>query len=343
VRLLRFGPRAWLPPWRGAPVIAAAKVAMAALLLYILTRTGALSPAALLDLRGSAAAITMALGAVLTALVLGVYRWQLVLAAGGIRLAYRRALQLYWVGAFASTLLPGAVSGDLLRAVIIARDTPGARTQAVASVVIDRVIGLLGFVVCALVLLAIRFDALRASAELRRMAVILALVLAAVLGLFMLGRRLAPRLLRRLSRSRPLGTTSDVSGARAWFGGATRQRLVTVLGISLAIPLLLTAALLPFLPDTAGPPPLIVVAIASIAAQVANTIPLTPGGIGIGEGVFEYVAALLATGTAGYATAFLSLRLVTMAINAAGGLLLLIPGNGLRVAATVPLPQGTPP
>ena len=337
MRLLRFGLRGWPPPWRRATAIAAAKVALAGGLLYFLTRTGALSPAALLDLHQSAGAIAVALGAVTTALGLGVYRWQLVLAAAGIRLGYWRALQLYWVGAFASTLLPGAVSGDLLRAVIIARDTPGARALAAASVAVDRVIGLLGFVVSALVLLTIRFDALRESAELRRMAVILALVLAAALGLFMLARRLAPRLRRRFAARR------HADAVTVWLAGATPRRLLTVGAISLAIPILLTAALLPFLPDRGGAVPLIVVAIASIAAQVANTIPLTPGGIGIGEGVFEYVAALLATGTAGYATAFLSLRLVTMAVSAAGGIWLLIPGNGLRAAVTSPLPQGITP
>lgn len=317
---------------------------MAALLLIVLIRSGALAPDALLHLSAPLGAITIAATCVLVALMLGVYRWQLVLAALGIRLPYSRALMLYWVGAFASTLLPGAVSGDLLRAAFIARDTPAARARAAASVLIDRVIGLLGFALCGLVLLAIRLEALRDSAELRRMALVFALVLGAALTLVLVGRWLGRVFRRRFARQAHGGSAQSGGSNPTWLEGATPQRLLGVLGISLAIPLLLTAALLPFLPQTpTAPGHWVAVTIASVAAQVANTLPLTPGGIGVGEGVFEYLVTLLAGGAGGYATAFLAARLVAISVNAAGGLFLLVPGSPLRAAVAPPLWHGKPP
>ncbi len=111
--------------------------------------------------------------------------------------------------------------------------------------------------------------------------------------------------------------------------------MLTVLGISLAIPLLLTCALMPFVSGLS----FVDLAISSNAAQVANTIPLTPGGIGIGEGVFDYVLSLLGrpSPVIGYATAFLSLRLVTAAVNAVGGILLFIPRTTAQPRPPYPL------
>ncbi|AUB84535.1 lysylphosphatidylglycerol synthase transmembrane domain-containing protein [Candidatus Thiodictyon syntrophicum] len=328
-----------------AVLLIGAKLVLAAVLLAWLAHSGAIAPGVLLSNGASLSASLIAGLCVLAALALGVYRWRLVMGALGVHLTYARSLQVYWIGAFASTFLPGAATGDVLRAFYVARESPDARARAVVSVVIDRVFGLLGFMLSGLALILMRFDALRQSAELRGLALKFLLILVTAL----LSLLAAAWIGKRLFQDGPM--------ARVWgkLGGARRAAmrrvaafsypdlwvLFAVLGISLMIPTLLTCGLLPFISDvTLDYTNLIEIGISSNAAQVANTIPLTPGGIGVGEGVFEYVLALLRqpAPVVGYATAFLSLRLITAAVNAFGGVLFFLPGNilGARAPAAGP-------
>jgi uncharacterized membrane protein YbhN (UPF0104 family) len=80
------------------------------------------------------------------AIVVQVLRWHVLVRALGVPLPFRDALRVGLVAVFYNTFLPGAVGGDLVRAYVVARDCPGRRAAAVASVGIDRVIGLFGLI-----------------------------------------------------------------------------------------------------------------------------------------------------------------------------------------------------
>ncbi len=73
---------------------------------------------------------------------LGIARWRALLAAQGISASYGRAFRLTFVGFFWNNLMPGMTGGDVPKAVLIARDSPGRRSEAVSTVIVDRVIGL---------------------------------------------------------------------------------------------------------------------------------------------------------------------------------------------------------
>ena len=76
--------------------------------------------------------------------VLASYRWGTLLAVQGIRLSYWTLLQLTWVGTFFSQLIPGAVSGDLLKLAYVAKSKKGIGTEAFLTIVMDRVVGVSG-------------------------------------------------------------------------------------------------------------------------------------------------------------------------------------------------------
>lgn len=73
---------------------------------------------------------------------LGIARWRALLAAQGIKATYGRAFRLTFVGFFWNNLMPGMTGGDVPKAVLIAKDSPGRRSEAVSTVIVDRVIGL---------------------------------------------------------------------------------------------------------------------------------------------------------------------------------------------------------
>jgi len=69
-------------------------------------------------------------------------RWQLLVRALGIPFTMRDGLRLGFLGYLFNFVGPGGVGGDLFKAVFIAREHRERRSQAVATVFIDRVVGL---------------------------------------------------------------------------------------------------------------------------------------------------------------------------------------------------------
>ena len=74
-------------------------------------------------------------------------RWQILLRAQGIRLAWGRMIQLHLVGLFFNFLIPGAVSGDLVKAFYVGKEFKGMRAQAFGSILFDRIVGLAALIV----------------------------------------------------------------------------------------------------------------------------------------------------------------------------------------------------
>ena len=72
------------------------------------------------------------------------WRWQLLLYGRGIRLGYLRLLRYFLNGLFFGNFLPTTVGGDLMRAYLISNDC--RRTEALASVLVDRFVGLFGVI-----------------------------------------------------------------------------------------------------------------------------------------------------------------------------------------------------
>ena len=86
--------------------------------------------------------LIMAACLVTVAFFLGFFRWYLLVRALGIPFHKRDALRLGSLGYMLNFISPGSIGGDLFKAVFLAREQPGQRASAVASIVIDRVVGL---------------------------------------------------------------------------------------------------------------------------------------------------------------------------------------------------------
>ncbi len=92
----------------------------------------------------------------LTAISISFVRWFLLVRTFGIPFRLIEALRLGFLGYMLNFVSFGSVGGDLFKAILVARDKPSLRPEAVASVLLDRAIGLLGLIILAWVsLLAI--------------------------------------------------------------------------------------------------------------------------------------------------------------------------------------------
>ena len=72
-------------------------------------------------------------------------RWNLLLASQGIRPSAGRVARIVGVGYVCNFVLPGTVGGDVAKAGLIVADTPERRKRALATVPLDRALGLLAF------------------------------------------------------------------------------------------------------------------------------------------------------------------------------------------------------
>lgn len=70
-------------------------------------------------------------------------RWWWILQVSNIPAPFLTAVRLSWIGVFFNNVVPGQTGGDVVKAVMIARRSPGAKVRALLSVFVDRLLGLL--------------------------------------------------------------------------------------------------------------------------------------------------------------------------------------------------------
>jgi glycosyltransferase 2 family protein len=88
--------------------------------------------------------LAAALGLTLAAVTITIVRWHWLIRALGLPFRLRDALRLGFLGYLLNFVSFGSVGGDLFKAVFVARELHGHRAEAVATVVVDRLIGLFG-------------------------------------------------------------------------------------------------------------------------------------------------------------------------------------------------------
>jgi uncharacterized membrane protein YbhN (UPF0104 family) len=112
--------------------------------------------------------------------VLCSWRWLVLLRAQEVHIGRRRAGELYLVGAFFSLLLPGATAGDLVKGWYVAREATGRRAEAATTVLLDRIMGFVGLIMVAAVVLVWQWPRFGAEPGFLAAAVGVALAAAAI-------------------------------------------------------------------------------------------------------------------------------------------------------------------
>jgi hypothetical protein len=169
------------------------------------------------------------------------FRWYLLVKAVELPFTPRNALRLGLVGYFYNIFLPGAIGGDIVKAVFIAGDNPTRKPVAVATVLTDRLLGLFGLVLLASIvggLLWLTGDArITGNANLQKIIIVTSSVTGAiVLGWLLLGfmsEHAKTRFEGRLHRLKPrkIGQTL----AELWFAVRTYRERSQVIYASVAI------------------------------------------------------------------------------------------------------------
>jgi len=237
-----------------------------------------------------------AVGLFVTPVLVLAVRWWYLLRILRIRIPLREAIRLTFLGTFFNYVIPGTVSGDLVKAYYVAKHTE-RKAAVLVSVFTDRVVGLLQFAILPAIVMSAMFIAGRGDVQLLRdpiIAVIVVFVGVTVVMSLMFSPTLRRRLgLARLLKRLPLQDHLSVAGKAAalyrrrfsallralamTFGGQMCFiGAITLVGISLGLPVLWYQYFLYV--------PLI---------YIIASVPISPGGIGVAETLYKsfFVAA----------------------------------------------------
>lgn len=303
--------------WRVA--LGLVRLALAALLvLWALTRPGAAEALRALLARPAVLALLPCFG--LAGAALEAARLACLVRAQGTPLSWRAGLRVVACGSFVNHALSGAAAGDLARLLALTRGQPGARVELATALLVDRVVALGSL--CALVLgTALAEHELLRRSELAR-GVALALAAAVAVLALALGLALSRRVHARLAP--PAGAAHGWRGALARASRALlayRGRagaLLVALALSLAGHALLFGLILLEGALVAPDAPARAVLALTLLALVVNALPVTPGGLGVGEAASE--ALFASAGFAGGPAILLGWRAAQLPVVLLGAL-----------------------
>lgn len=77
------------------------------------------------------------------------FRWRMLLLAQDSAISFRKTLSLNLIGCFFNVFLPGGTGGDLVKGYYIASIYPNKKTSSITTILVDRFLGLTGLVLLA--------------------------------------------------------------------------------------------------------------------------------------------------------------------------------------------------
>lgn len=254
---------------------------------------------------------------------IGALRWRIVMAGQGLDLSLGRAAEISLVAHFFNSFLLGSTGGDLMKAYYAARETHHLKTEAVVTVFIDRLIGLVSMLAFAALMMLPNLALLASHRRLMALATVTLALLAGGLVLAALSfqgglSRHWPRA-RHWMRRLPKGDVLERSLEACRRFGRDRRRLAEASGLSMLLNL---ACVLQVWTLAAGLGLLINPIALCVIVPVIITIsalPVTPSGLGVRENLYVWILAVPELNVA--ATQALSLSLLAYAGSLAWSLL----------------------
>lgn len=287
---------------KSAAVVNIFKFCIVALLLGLLISSGKLSFSQFLVVLRRPDAISASIAVwIVGPVLLGTARWWLLMRGAGLSCDYLRALKLQMIGFFFNTAMPGAVGGDIVKAIYIVRDQNGAtgKTPAMLSVILDRIVGLIGLFAMGVVAALMDLQQLRANpvtADLIR-----GLALVVVCSVIFLGVVFVPYKDGKDPVQKILGLKLPLFGVLSGIYSALRNYrdkpgiVFATIGISIAIQMIFLWFMGFIGRIMYGPGQFDVALLAPIFpfGILVTAIPLAPGGLGVGHAAFDKLFSLV--------------------------------------------------
>ena len=256
-----------------------------------------------------------------------VTRWQRLLAVVGCTTTWFNAMRLTMIGLFFNSVVPGLTGGDLVKGVLVVRENPQKRADAIISVIVDRLLGMVSLATLAAVLILAAGDTF---AELKLP--MLGFLLAAALGTVIYAAPGLRDLLHweQILRRLPLGSKFLALDQAALLYFKRPFELVIAFLLSL-INHGVTVGAVFWLGRAFG----VDEATASLrdffvvipVGNIVSALPLAPAGWGVGEFIYKYLFEMIGSDGAMGVAISIAFRLSMTFYGLVGGVFLLMPGS----------------
>jgi uncharacterized protein (TIRG00374 family) len=271
-------------------IVALLRLALAAVILTYLYRSGVINLRPLAKLLPAWPITIAAVAILLLDVFLMAIRTSWMVRPVGLHLAVKKSFQLNLVASFFTNVVPGAAGGDIARLYYTGKGNRGNRVEVATVVLLDRGMGLFSMLMLPLVFAPFFSGMLQQLPVLRNLLLLDALAAASILIPFLLCvyngpiRGLLSRIFLRWNR------WGNVAGRLLASIGAFkghRDALLRSLGIAmvanLSVIAVMALAFVALNPAWLSMKMILVVPM----GEIANCLPLTPGGLGVGEAAFH--------------------------------------------------------
>lgn len=239
--------------------------------------------------------LAIAFGACGLLVVIGGFRWRLVLRVQGLQLSWAEVMRISFIAHFFNAFLLGTAGGDVVKAWYVARAAPERRPEAALTVFADRVLGALALLIFA-VICAIPNAGLILRYPRHWALFVMVLGMLVVAGLFVvLGfytNALQPgRPMARWAAKLPMGGSFVRALAACRTFGHHPGFLLEIGLWSLLVNVCIVLAYAALARGLHLDIPWITLAYVSAAVVSVAAIPVTPAGLGVRENLFVWLLA----------------------------------------------------
>jgi len=222
-------------------------------------------------------------------LTAGSVRWWVIIRSQGFHLSWITVFRLFFIGQFFNSFLPGGCGGDLVRAYYAARLCSKQKAEAASTVLVDRGIGLLTMMLFASIMVLTHLSIFLYSYYLRISAFLLLGMMAGVILLLILTLRVnlfnTFSLFQRLKQTK-IGHVIQKAYDVVYYYKSHPLILFLCILLSLVNMTFLTLACYCFAQSLLIQRPVTDFFILFPVITILTAIPITPGALGIREGLF---------------------------------------------------------
>ena len=228
----------------------------------------------------------------LAPLLFSVERWKTILDALDMRLGWLRVGTLFFIGLFFNAFMIGPTGGDVIKAYYTARETHHKKTEAVATVFIDRVVGLLALVLIVSAVILFRWDFFMANPVTKAFAwptiTACAILLGGSIMAFSVHIFQVFPFLKRWNHIKPVGVLVNTleRAYNAFYVCRARPRLLLKLLVqAVFIHILFTSVAWCVGKSLSIDAPFLAYITFFPVIGLISAVPITPGGLGVREGL----------------------------------------------------------
>ncbi|HIJ83222.1 MAG: hypothetical protein HW380_2700 [Magnetococcales bacterium] len=298
-------------------ILPALKLILAGAVMVWMFKGGKLDWGLILEGALAPSVVLMGIGCNLFLISSAAVRWYLLLKGQGTSFPFKFAHYLTYVTSFFNLLIPGGVGGDALRLAFVLKQPAARKGQAALTVILDRFLGLYTMLLIAAAFSLILLDHILASPPLTLLTFSTFLLVVggppAALFILWLMRRSHQR--PNWLKGRPGGRLERIfqlATEFAIFFNSSKKMVVASILVSIVGQLVGICSMLWIAHNLEIPiVPIENVFLAAPWAWIANILPISPGGLGVGEAAFDQVCQWLSSAPlmAAFGTVFLINRL----------------------------------